>query len=209
MVLAGRRSPELELKAFWDVFISGIESASEVVDLQFGRMAPDFVSAASKRVLFHRLRIFSDQSHWVSPEIISFLRFHTTVEQLYLFHRFDISNESPLPLTGVVLPRLRVYEGPSNIVHLVIPGSSLSEATIWWGFHPNDPSDFDLVLSSLAKSSVPVTALTCHGNCWNLEILPLLVKYMVNIERLEFVTGATSVATDVSHYVIIIRTQFI
>ena len=183
----------------------GIKSATNIVDLQFGRIAPDFISASSDHVLFDRLQIFADQSHWVSPQLISFLRFHPTVEQLHLCQRFDIFKKSPLPLTGVVLPHLKIYEGPSHIVHLVIPGSSVSDARIWWGSYPDVPSDFNLVLSSLAKSSVPVTVLTCRGYCWNLEILPLLAKYMIDLERLEFVASGASVAADVGRFIIILH----
>ena len=203
LVLAGHRTPGIKLKAFWDIFLAGLKSATEIVDLQFDGNAPDFISASCNHALYPRLRILSDQSQFTPPHIISFLRFHPTVEQLHLYHKFDISNQTPLPPTGVVLPCLKFYEGPSHIAHLIIPGSKVSEARIWWGFHPDDPSDFDLVLRSLAKSSVPLTTLVCVGHCWKLEFLPFLAKYMTDVERLDFVTGGATVPADVSRFVIV------
>jgi len=203
LVPAVCRRPGHKFKAFEALFIAGLESATEIVNaILLSGGIPDLISATSDRVLFHRLRFFAEHSRWITPSIISFLQFHSTVEHLCLFHRFD--NAYPLPSTGVVLPCLRTYDGPSHVVHLVIPGSPVSAATISWGFDPADPSDFDLVLSSLAKSSVPVTTLACRGYCWKLEFLPLLVKYLADIESLEFFTNGASVSADVSRIVILL-----
>jgi hypothetical protein len=111
-----------------------------------------------------------------------FMNRHPSIQKLIIYHCFYLL---PSPIydikTPVHLPNLETLSAPANWVCLLVPNSKVSSVEMSWSYIDRSVASD---VSSLAKSSRPVTTVASMWPGWNPDILAAFSRYLPDLTSL-------------------------
>ncbi|KAJ7769174.1 hypothetical protein DFH07DRAFT_1006962, partial [Mycena maculata] len=118
--------------------------------------------------------------------IISFLKGYP---QIYYLHAIPCADGGlsfclTSPTQSVSMPKLQCFAGPDHIACTVIPGSQVSDMTVYW--LPDRSMKSSDCLVALARPKVDVVCLKNVMVGWDCGILLAIANHMPHVEHLEF-----------------------
>jgi hypothetical protein len=121
----------------------------------------------------------------------AFLRCNDTIESLHIMLGCHLP---PADFAGVHLPALTTFDGPSNSVPYILPGSPVRNVTVIWPpFYPNValnllPSSVGYVISSLGQCPA-ITSVRHVAAGWPKEFVSSVGGTLPNLVALHIING--------------------
>ncbi|KAJ6580393.1 hypothetical protein DFH09DRAFT_1440766 [Mycena vulgaris] len=101
-----------------------------------------------------------------SEHLESFLRNHPHLESLWI-DPLDRLTQRPLKISPIHLPALREFAGPELVASAVLPGSYVTNPTIFWDSASTRQTSAAKCIARCALSQAPVTELYNVMNGWD------------------------------------------